>query len=160
MQSTSNQMKLLSRTPLTHPGVPDGSSATVLKSRALGRCLSLVMFLESLDKPLNQLSEDDVDTMTILDEARKYMSDENFLAILRIVPPHHLRHQLNVTGAARIPLADVATSVHKSYFALAVSGYNLGLSYGESEEDELKQQISTWVRMLFASGSEDSVSVQ
>lgn len=98
--------------------------------------------------------------MTTLDEARKYLSDENFLAILRIVPPRHLQHQLNVTRAARIPLADVAPSVHKSYLALAISGYDLGLSYGESQEDELKQQILTWVRMLLASGSKDSVSVQ
>ena len=158
MQSIFNQMKLLSRTPFTHPRDPEGNSATVLQSRALGRCLSLILYLESLDKLLHQLSEDDLDTMTTLDEARKYMSDENFLAILRIVPPHHLRHQLNVTGAARTPLADVAPSVHESYFALAISGYDLGLSYEESQEAELKQQISTWVRMLFAAGSEDCVS--
>ena len=160
MQSIFNQMKLLCRTPSTYPRDPEGSPAIALKSRALGRCLSLVLYLESLDKPLHQLSEDDVDTMTTLDEARKYMSDENFLAILQIVPPRNLRHQLNVTRAACIPLADVAPSVHKSYFSLAVSGFNLGLSYGGSQEDELKQQISTWVRMLLASGSEDSVSVQ
>ena len=151
-------MKLLSRMPSTHPRDPEGSSASVLQSRALGRCLSLILYLESLDKPLHQLSEDDLDTMKTLDEARTYMSDENFLAILRIVPPHHLRHQLNVTRAARIPLADVAPTVHESYFALATSGYGLGSSYGESQEAESKQQILTWVRILFASGSEDCVS--
>ena len=158
MQSIFNQMKLLSRTPFTHPRDPEGSSATVLQSRALGRCLSLILYLESLDKSLHQLSQDDLDTMTTLDEARKYMSDENFLAILRIVPPHHLRPQLNITRAARIPLVDVAPGIHESYFALAISGYDLGLSYGESQEAELKQQISTWVRKLFVSGSEDCVS--
>ena len=153
-------MKVLCRTPFIDPRELEVSSATVLKSRALGRCLSLILYLESLDKPLHQLSEHDVDTMTTLDEAWKYMSDENFLAILQIVPPRHLQHQLNVTRAARIPLADVASSVHKSYLALAVSGYDLGLSYGESREDQLKQRISTWIRMLLACGSEDSVSVQ
>lgn len=160
MQSTFNQMKLLSRTPFTHPRDPEGSSAIVLKSRALGRCLSLVLYLESLDKTLHQLCAEDVDTMMTLDKANNYMSDENFLAILRIVPPDHLRHQLNVTRAARIPLADVAPSVYNSYFALAVSGYDLGLSYGESQEEELKHRISTWVHTLSASGSEDSVSVE
>ena len=96
--------------------------------------------------------------MRTLDEARKNMSDENFLAILRIVPPHHLRHQLNVTRAVRTPLTDVAHSVHETHFALAVSGYDLGLSYRESQDEKLRQRISTWVRMLFVSGSEDSVS--
>ena len=114
--------------------------------------------MESLGKPLHQLSTNDLDIMTTLDEAMKNMSDENFLAILRIVPPHLLRHQLNVTRAGRTPLADVAYSVHETHFALAVSGYDLGLSYRESQEVKLRQRISTWVRMLFVSGSEDSVS--
>ena len=153
-------MKSLGRTPLTHPRDPEGRSATVLKSRALGRCLSLVLYLESLDKPLYQLSAEDVDTMMILDEANKYMSDENFLAILRTVPADHLRHQLIATRAAQIPLADAAPSVYNFYFDLAVSGYDLGLSYGESQEEELEQRISTWVHTLSASGSEDSVSVE
>ena len=116
------------------------------------------MYLESLGKPLHQLSKNDLDAMTTLDEARKNMSDENFLAILQIVPPHHLRHQLNVTSAAHTPLANDAYSVHETHFALAVSGYELGLSYRECQEEKLRQRISTWVRMLFVSGSEDSVS--
>ena len=116
------------------------------------------MYLESLSKPLHQLSTNDLDTMTTLDEAMKNMSDENFLAILRTVPPHHLRHQLNITRAARTPLADVAHSVHETHFALAVSGYDLGLSYKGSQEKKWRQRVLTWVRMLFVSGSENSVS--
>ena len=151
-------MKLLSRTPILCTRDSEGSSATALQSSASRRCLSLSMYLKNLGKPLHQLSTNDLDTMTTLDEALKNMSDENFLAILRIVPPHHLRHQLNVTRAACTPLADVAYSVHETHFALAVSGYNLGLSYSESQEERMRQRISTWVRMLFVSGSEDSVS--
>ena len=108
---------------------------------------------------MHQLSTDDLDTMTTLDEATKNMSDEHFLALLRIVPPHHLQYQLNVTRAARIPLADVAYSVHETHLNLAVSGYDLGLSYRESQEEKFSQRISTWVHMLFVSGSEESVSL-
>lgn len=117
------------------------------------------MYLESLGKPLHQVSTNDLDAMTTLDEAMKNMSDENFLAILRTVSPHHLQYQLNVRRAALTPLADFANSVHETHFNLAVSGYDLGLSYRESQEENWGQRISTWVHMLFVSGSEDSVSL-
>ena len=151
-------MKLLSPPPHSLAKESEGGSATALQSSALRRCLSLSMYLESLDKPLHQLSTEDLDTMTTLDEAMKNMSDENFLAILRIVPPQRLQYQLNVTRAAHIPLADIAYSVHETHFDLAVSGYDLGLSYRENQEERLRQRISTWVHMLFVSGSE-SVSL-
>ena len=152
-------MKLLIQSPNPHTKDSEGSSTTALQSNALRRCLSLSMYLESLNRPLHQLSTDDLDAMTTLDEAINNMSDENFLAILRIVPPHHLHYQLDVTRAAHIPLADVAYSVHESHFNLAISGYDLGLSYRESQEERLRQRISTWVHMLFVSESEDSVSL-
>ena len=158
MQSIFDQMKLLIRTPISPTRDSEEGPATALQSSALRRCTSLSIYLESLDKPLHQLPTNDLDTMTTLDEAMKNMSDENFLAILRIVPPHHLRYQLDITRAARTPLADVAYSVYETHFALAVSGYELGLSYGESQEERSRQRISKWVHMLFVSASEDSVS--
>ena len=151
-------MKILIRTPVSRMRVSKEGPATALQSSALRRCTSVIMYLESLSKPLDQLPTNDLDTMTTLDEAMKNMSDENFLAILRIVPPHHLRYQLDITQAARTPLADVAYSLYETHFALAVSGYELGLSYRANQEEISRQRISKWVHMLFVSASEDSVS--
>ena len=158
-QSIFDQIRLLIKTPFVRQTLERADPALALQQDAMKRILSLNMYLETLAKPLSLCSHHDSDAIKFLDSYRKYMSDENYLAILRIVPPDLLRCQTYITQLMGKSYTKAPNSVHQAGFALAVCGHELGISYAGLQEGKSDLRISAWIRLLFVSGAENSVSL-
>ena len=157
-QSVFDQLQLLNQMPFFQAEKLSRNLALALQSRGLKRCLSLKACIKRLQRPLDELSQHDVDAILALDEARQNKSDESCLAILRLVPPHDLRHESHITQCADKSSAEPPKSDHGADFELAIRGYDLGVSYRESGDEISQKHLSAWVRMLAVAGSEHSVS--
>ena len=157
-QSVFDQHQLLNQMPFFQAEKLSRNPALALQSRGLKRCLSLKACINRLQRPLDELSQHDVDAILALDEARRNNSDESCLAILRLVPPHDLRHESDITQYADKSSPEPPKSDHGADFELAIRGYDLGVSYRESGDESSQKYLSAWVHMLTVAGLEHSVS--
>ena len=133
--------------------------ALALQSSALRRCLAMKASIKRIQLPLDQLPQWALDAIVTLDDTRKNFSDENCIAMFRLVPANELRQELGIIQYVDTSLADNRDNAHEADLALVIRGYDIGMSYTEIEDSVSQSQLSTWIHMLSVAGSENSVSI-
>lgn len=103
-----------------------------------------------------------VDGLLALDVARRSLSEENDLRMLRVSSSYQLRHTSDTTEDldenCTMRLKN-AKDPQQFDFALALQGYKLGAHYrGISEDADSQRQFLEWTRTLSFAASERSVS--
>jgi len=133
----------------------------VLKD-ALERCLRLDLHVIDFTKnngtySFTKFLHNEAEILSVLDEARGSISDEETMAIFRKVPPSNLRMAIDLFCPAEWnPVASYPPrDPRQADFVLALRGYDLGAAYGRRED---QKEVDTWICQLIMAGSERSVS--
>jgi len=132
-----------------------------LQNDAFQRCMWLDLHARELSKNnvtygRARLSRDESETVLVLDEARRNMSDEGTTAILR----HNSPILLSLAADLMRPTWSLKASrpPHNPRHAdieLALGGQFLGIAYGRPG---FRKELDRWIRQLLLAGSESSVS--
>lgn len=112
---------------------------------------------------LDQLPQRHLDAISVMEEAQRFVSDENMLATLRHTSSYELKYASRAQqflGWNPIAKSVLPSNPREDDYALALLGYSHGVAYtGNSGKCLPEQSLAVWIRMVQIAGSEHSVSI-
>ena len=160
--------------PLLERDYPANNRIMTLLTKARARLSMMTQYVEDFQVQIQRqdqgliyrLSEQDVKTVMLVDQAVQFDSDENLMAVFKHASTHQLRHVSNVLFPVDTPRssledamnAQLARNPLEADFALALLGYTTGAAFAKGFAGSSQQhRLCRWVAMLQAAGAELSV---
>lgn len=157
-----SETRFVSKNPFLDSSHKVRDPIMALQNDTFQRCMWLDLHARELSKNnvtygRARLSRDESETILVLDEARRNMSDEGTIAILRHNSPILLSLAADLMRptiwsliASRPP-----QNPRHADIELALGGQFLGIAYGRPG---FQKELDRWIRQLLLAGSESSVS--